>query len=194
MSGWYEDVARQGTEAIYDGIYWAHTHGACGDLTGCALCREQAERAWKQVAPFLAAEVARAEARGKVAALREAADAIRAAVGPVVPHEGGSAGVYTNAPNGDAMELWSYGNAVAYTGATIEVLGLIEDRAAAIEAEAGVCSARLRESDYPLGLDHVGPCERPAGHDLHHQAGSVAWPGEPTLVRVSLPEAEAGER
>lgn len=75
--------------------------------------------------------------RGKVAALREAAEAIRAVVGPVVPHKGGSAGVYTNAPNGDAMRLWSYGNAVAYTGATSEVLWLIEERARAIEAEAG---------------------------------------------------------
>ena len=82
------------------------------------------------LAPLIAARERAAATR----ALREAKDEILAAVGPVVPHKGGSAGVYTNAPNGDSMALWSYGNAVAYTGATIEIVGLIADRADALEA------------------------------------------------------------
>lgn len=76
------------------------------------------------------AEAAVAAARPAIEAeaLREVRRSLEDAVGAVVPHSGGSAGVYESAPNGDSMHLWSYGNAVAYTGAVREVLALLADR------------------------------------------------------------------
>jgi hypothetical protein len=53
-------------------------------------------------------------------------ETIRAAVGPVVKHSGGSGGVYEFTPEGTPTEFWSYGNAVAYTGAVNEVLRLLD--------------------------------------------------------------------
>jgi hypothetical protein len=53
-------------------------------------------------------------------------ETIRAAVGPVVKHRGGSGGVYEFSPDGTPTEFWSYGNAVAYTGAVNEVLRLLD--------------------------------------------------------------------
>jgi hypothetical protein len=50
-------------------------------------------------------------------------------VGPGVAHRGGSGGTYTRSPNGTLMEMWSYGNAVAYTMAVNEVLELIRETA-----------------------------------------------------------------
>lgn len=48
-------------------------------------------------------------------------------LGRVVKHKGGSAGVYEFTPNGTPVEMWSYGNAVAYSGAALEVIDLLDE-------------------------------------------------------------------
>jgi hypothetical protein len=56
----------------------------------------------------------------------EFAERLRQSVGPEVKHSGGSGGVFSFSPMGDSTEFWSYENAVAYTGAVIEVLRMID--------------------------------------------------------------------
>lgn len=50
-------------------------------------------------------------------------------IGAIVPHKGGAGAVYERTPNGISMRDWSYLNAVAYTGATSEIIELLNKEA-----------------------------------------------------------------
>ena len=89
---------------------------------------ERVKAAAVEIAPITGAEfdrwLERVKREAGAAALRDFAEDLLARVGPVVLHDGSGA-VFSNAPKGTSTEFWSYGNAVAYTGAVLEVLDLL---------------------------------------------------------------------
>ena len=97
MSTWQEEAREDLARAIAGAMQERHRLPANSMCKHCSDAWSAADAALAHLAPVVEAEVR----RGQAEALRDMAGQIRAAIGPVVPHKGGSAGVYTNASNGD---------------------------------------------------------------------------------------------